>query len=33
LMEVAAENNQTVVVPLPVDIVTQMFGKADKQTK
>src|SRR5512147_413544 len=33
LMEVAAENNHTVVVPLAVDIVTQMFGKADKQTK
>jgi regulator of protease activity HflC (stomatin/prohibitin superfamily) len=33
LVEVAAENNQTVVVPLPVDIVTQMFGKTGDQTK
>src|SRR5512132_512791 len=33
LMEVAAENNHTVVVPLAVDIVTQMLGRTDKQTK
>jgi len=32
-MEVAAENNHTVVVPLAVDIVTQMLGRTDKQTK
>ena len=33
LMQVAAENNHTVVVPLAVDIVTQMLGKAESQTK
>ena len=33
LMQVAAENNHTVVVPLAVDIVTQMLGKTDSQTK
>ncbi len=33
LVEVAAENNQTVVVPLPVDIVTQMFAKPATPTK
>jgi len=33
LVEVAAENNHTVVVPLAVDIVTQMFGKVDGMTK
>jgi regulator of protease activity HflC (stomatin/prohibitin superfamily) len=35
LVEVAAENNHTIVLPLPVDIVTQMFAKskADGPTK
>jgi len=33
LMQVAAENNHTVVVPLAVDIVKQLLGKADSQTK
>ena len=28
LVQVSAENNHTVIVPLPVDIVTQMFAKA-----
>lgn len=28
LVQVAAENNHTIVLPVPVDIVTQMFGKA-----
>jgi hypothetical protein len=25
---VAAENNHTIVLPVPVDVVTQMFAKA-----
>ena len=28
LVQVSAENNHTVILPLPVDIVTQMFAKA-----
>ena len=28
LVQVSAENNHTVIVPLPVDIVTEMFAKA-----
>jgi len=28
LVQVSAENNHTVIVPLPVDIVSQMFAKA-----
>ncbi|HLN85969.1 MAG TPA: SPFH domain-containing protein, partial [Candidatus Limnocylindrales bacterium] len=27
LVEVAAENNHTIVLPVPVDVVTQMFAK------
>ena len=35
LVEVSAENNHTIVVPLPVDVVTQMFAstKSDSPTK
>ena len=35
LVQVAAENNHTIVLPVPVDVVTQMFAKtkADSQAK
>ena len=35
LVEVSAENNHTIVVPLPVDVITQMFTstKLDSPTK
>ena len=32
LVEVAAENNHTIVLPLSVDIVTQMFAKAKPES-
>src|SRR5678815_1190659 len=33
LVEVSAENNHTIVVPLPVDVITQMFAKAETPAK
>jgi regulator of protease activity HflC (stomatin/prohibitin superfamily) len=33
LVEVSAENNQTIILPLPVDIVTQTLAKIAEQSK
>jgi regulator of protease activity HflC (stomatin/prohibitin superfamily) len=33
LVEVSAENNQTIILPLPIDIVTQTLAKIAEQSK